>query len=123
MVRKPVWWANLFLLFWLSLIPFVTAWMGENEFAALPVALYGVVCWMSGLAYYFLSRMIIASEGRDSVLASAVGRDVKGLISLVLYTIAIVVAFFVPWLAVAIYAATALMWFIPDRRIEKRLAS
>lgn len=121
-VNGKVLWANMFLLFWLSLIPFVTAWMGENEFAALPVALYGAACWVSGLAYYNLSRTIIASEGKDSVLATAVGRDMKGLASLVLYTAAVLVAFFLPWLAFAIYVVTALIWFIPDRRIERRIA-
>jgi uncharacterized membrane protein len=121
-VNGRVLWANMFLLFWLSLIPFVTAWMGENGLAAWPVALYGAVCWMSGLAYYNLSRTIIASEGKESVLATAVGRDFKGILSLVFYTVAILLAFLVPWLAVAIYVVTALMWFIPDQRIEKRLA-
>ncbi len=121
-INGKVLWANLFLLFWLSLIPFVTAWMGENEFAALPVALYGAVCWMSGLAYYNLSRTIIAAEGKDSMIATAVGRDMKGIASLALYTTAVLVAFFLPWLAFAIYVVTALIWFIPDRRIEERLA-
>jgi uncharacterized membrane protein len=121
-VTGKVLWANMFLLFWLSLIPFVTAWMGEHELTTWPVALYGAVCWMSGIAYYILSRTIIAADGARSVLATAVGRDAKGLISLVLYTVAIVAAFIVPVLSIVLYAATAGLWFIPDRRIERRVS-
>ena len=120
-VNGPVLWANLHLLFWLSLMPFATAWMGENHFAPWPVALYGAVQWLSGGAYYLLSRVLIAHHGRESVLASALGRDAKGLASLVIYTAAIPLAFVNSWLAGGLYAVVALMWFIPDRRIEKTL--
>ncbi len=114
-------WANLHLLFWMSLIPFVTAWLGEHQLAAWPVALYGGVCLMCGLAYFVLTRAIIAADGESSVLAAAVGRDVKGVLSLVFYTAGIVLAFVAPLLAILIYVFTALMWFIPDRRIERRM--
>jgi uncharacterized membrane protein len=120
-VNGPILLANLHLLFWLSLIPFATAWMGENHFAPWPVALYGAVQWLAGGAYYLLSRVLIAHDGRESVLASALGRDAKGLASLVLYSVAIPLAFVNSWLAGALYAVVALMWFIPDRRIEKTL--
>ena len=113
--------SNMHLLFWLSLVPFVTGWMGENEFAFAPVILYGLVLWMAGLAYYILVRALIARHGTDSVLAVAVGRDVKGLLSLGFYSAAILLAFVSRWLAVGIYAFVAVMWFIPDPRIEKRL--
>ena len=121
-VNGKVLWANLLLLFWMSLIPFATSWMGENEFAVVPVALYGAVCWLSGLAYYNLSRTLIAAEGEGSALAAAVGQDRKGIISLVLYTAGIALAFLNPLLALAIYVITALLWFIPDQRIETRVA-
>jgi uncharacterized membrane protein len=120
-VNGPILLANLHLLFWLSLIPFATAWMGENHFAPWPVALYGAVQWLAGGAYYLLSRVLIAQHGRESVLASALGRDAKGLGSLVLYSVAIPLAFVNSWLAGALYAVVALIWFIPDRRIEKTL--
>ncbi len=113
-------WANLHLLFWLSLIPFVSGWMGENHFAALPVRLYGVVLLMCAVAFTILSRAFIASEGRDSDLARAYDKDYKGKISLVFYGVAIAVSFFSNWLALALYGAVALIWFIPDSRIEKR---
>jgi len=122
LINGKVLWANLLLLFCLSLIPFATAWMGENEFATLPVAVYGAVQWISGLAYYILARNLIAVEGRDSALALAVGRDKKGLLSLLIYTIAIPVAFISAWLALALYVVVAVIWFIPDRRIEQRIA-
>ena len=115
-------WANLHLLFWLSLIPFVTGWMGENHFAPLPTALYGVVLLMAALAYFILQAIIIRAHGAESVLKRALGRDWKGKISPVLYAAAIVLAFFNQWLAGAIYAAVALIWLAPDRRIEKKLA-
>ncbi len=114
-------WANLHLLFWLSLIPFCSGWMGENHFAALPVGLYGVVLLMAGVAYYILSQTLIAHHGRDSALAQALGRDRKGLVSLVLYLVAIALAFFSSAAAFAVYVLVAAIWFIPDRRIEKRL--
>ena len=120
-VNGPILWANLHLLFWLSLMPFATAWMGENQFATWPVAVYGAVQWLSGGAYFILSRALIAHHGRDSTLASAIGRDTKGLASLVIYSIAIPLAFVNSWLAGALYALVALMWLIPDRRIEKTL--
>jgi uncharacterized membrane protein len=120
-VNGPILWANLHLLFWLSLMPFATAWMGENHFATWPVALYGAVQWLSGGAYYLLSRALIAHHGRESTLASALGRDAKGLASLGIYSVAILLAFVNSWLAGALYVVVALMWFIPDRRIEKTL--
>jgi uncharacterized membrane protein len=120
-VNGPILWANLHLLFWLSLMPFATAWMGENHFATWPVAVYGAVQWLSGGAYYILARTLIAHHGRESTLASAIGRDAKGLASLAIYSIAIPLAFVNSWLAGALYALVALMWFIPDRRIEKTL--
>jgi TMEM175 potassium channel family protein len=113
-------WANLHLLFWLSLMPFVTGWMGENHFAPLPTALYGVVLLMAGVAYYILSQAIIRSQGPDSKLKEAVGNDRKGQLSVVLYLIAIPLAFVHQLLSDAIYVFVALMWLVPDRRIEKR---
>ncbi len=120
-VDGRVLWANLHLLFWLSLIPFVTAWMGENRFAAWPVALYGVVMLGAVVAYFILTRALIALHGRDSVLATALGRDRKGKISMVFYLVAIPVAFVHPWISCALYVLVAVMWLIPDRRIEKTL--
>jgi len=114
-------WANLHLLFWLSLIPFVTGWMGENRFAASPVALYGVVMFFAGLAYFILTRVLVARHGADSALASALGRDVKGKASVLGYVFAIALAFVSPWLACGIYILIAVLWLIPDRRIEKVL--
>jgi uncharacterized membrane protein len=121
-VSGGVLWANLHLLFWLSLIPFVTAWMGENHFTPVPTALYGVVLLLAGLAYVILQRTLIALHGRDSTLATAIIRDRKGPISLALYAIAIVASYFLPWLGGALYALVALVWLIPDRRIEQALA-
>jgi uncharacterized membrane protein len=112
-------WANLHLLFWLSLVPFVTAWMGENHFASVPMALYGVVLLMAGVAYLFLQRAIIARQGADSMLAHAVGRDLKGKLSPVFYSLAIVASFIRPWIAGALYVLVALTWLVPDRRIER----
>ena len=120
-VNGSVLWANLHLLFWLSLIPFVTSWMGEH-FTTTPVALYGIVLWLSGLAYYIMVRILITHHGDDSVLAEAIGKDEKGLRSLYIYSAAIALAFVSPWLAAALYVAVAIMWFIPDRRIENKLA-
>ncbi len=107
------------LLFWLSLIPFVTAWMGENHFATWPVALYGVALLMCGVAYSILTVAIIKNEGRESALARAVGRDVKGKASVFIYLLAVPLAVVHPWIACALYVCVAVMWFIPDRRIEK----
>ena len=122
-INGPIMWTNLHLLFWLSLIPFVTGWMGENHFAELPTALYGFVLLMAAIAYWFLERAIIAEHGRDSLLAVAVGSDWKGKLSPVLYAIAIGLAFVNQWLADAIYVLVAAMWFIPDSRIARTLAS
>ena len=116
-------WANLHLLFWLSLIPFGTAWMGENHFEALPVALYGTLLLMCGVAYTILSRRLIAQHGPESALARAVGKDRKGLVSLAIYACAVPTAFFSPALACALYVVVAVMWLIPDQRIERNLAS
>jgi len=116
-------WANLHLLFWLSLFPFVTGWMGENHFAPLPTALYGAVLLMAGTSYWILQRVLIASEGERSLLGRAVGKDLKGKLSLVIYAAAIPVAFVNPWVAQAGYVLVALMWLVPDPRIEKALAA
>jgi uncharacterized membrane protein len=120
-VNGSILWANLHLLFWLSLVPFVTSWMGESEFAALPVAVYGVVLMFAGTAYYILTRALIAHHGRGSPLAKAVGNDFKGKISVVIYTVAIPLAFMRWWLAFAAYIAVACIWLVPDRRIEHLL--
>jgi uncharacterized membrane protein len=120
-VNGQVLWANLHLLFWLSLIPFVTGWMGENHFAALPVALYGVVLLLCAIAYFILTRTLIFHHGKDSALAIAIGRDFKGKISVVFYVIAILLAFINSWLACSIYILVAIFWLIPDRRIERTL--
>ena len=121
-VTGAILWANLHLLFWLSLIPFATGWMGENHFAALPTAVYGLVLLMSAIAYWILQRMIIASQGRDSLLQKAVGGDWKGKLSPVLYLAAIVAAFRWQAISQAIYVLVALFWLVPDRRIEQTLA-
>ncbi len=113
-------WANLHLLFWLSLMPFVTGWMGENHFAPLPTALYGAVLLFAGVAYYILEQTIIRSQGASSRLRDAVGDDTKGVISVVLYAVAIPLAFLNQLLSDAIYVVVALMWLVPDRRIEQR---
>jgi uncharacterized membrane protein len=118
-VNGAMLWANMHLLFWLSLIPFATGWMGENHFSALPTALYGTALLMPAIAYTLLQSTIIRLHGRDGLLARAVGADLKGKISLVLYLTAIALAFVVPWAAQTIYVGVALMWLIPDRRIEK----
>ena len=112
-------WANLHLLFWLSLTPFVTGWMGENHFAAIPVALYGIDLLAAAIAYFILARTLIAVNGKDSPIAVALGRDVKGKISPLIYLAAIVSSFFYPPVAMALYFAVAIMWFVPDRRIER----
>ena len=121
-VTGGILWANLHLLFWLSLVPFVTAWMGENHFAPTPVALYGVVLFMAGSAYFILARALAAHHGADSKIARALGDDFKGKISVLLYAFAIVLATWFPAVAGAVYVAVALLWLIPDRRIEKVLA-
>jgi uncharacterized membrane protein len=120
-VNGPILWANMHLLFWLSLIPFVTGWMGESHFHTVPVALYGVVLLMAGGAYFNLARVLVKHHGKDSVLAKAIGSDFKGKISLVAYVAAVPLAFVYEWLSMGIYFAVALMWLIPDRRIESIL--
>lgn len=120
-VNGRILWANLHLLFWLSLVPFTTGWMGENEFAAAPTALYGVVLLMAAVAYWLLQRAIIDLEGSESVLARAVGADIKGKISPFLYLVAIPAAFFNQWIAGTLYVLVALIWLVPDRRIEQAL--
>ncbi len=117
-VSGPILWANLHLLFWLSLFPFATGWMGENHFAPAPSALYGLVLLMAALAYLVLQQVIIAAEGPASVLKQAVGRDWKGKVSPVLYVIGIAISLFSAWIAQAIYVLVALIWLVPDRRIE-----
>lgn len=118
-VNGRVLWANAHLLFWLSLVPFVTAWSGENHFAAVPVALYGGALLMASIAYYILTRALIAAHGRDSILHRAVGRDIKGVISTVLYIVAIPLALYWTYAALALYILVALIWLIPDRRVER----
>jgi uncharacterized membrane protein len=120
-VSGLVLWANLHLLFWLSLIPFATGWLGENEFAATPAAAYGIVLLASALAYFLLQTSIIRVQGGGSVLARAVGSDVKGKVSPLLYALGIGLAYVNQWLSVAVYVIVALMWFIPDRRVERTL--
>ena len=122
-VNGAVLWANLHLLFWLSLFPFVTAWVGENHFAPTPSALYGVVLLLAAIAYYILQGTIIRSEGPGSLLAAAIGRDLKGKLSPVIYLVAIPAAFVEPWISLAAYVLVALMWLVPDRRIERVLES
>jgi len=122
-VEGGVLWANLHLLFWLSLVPFVTAWMGENHFAAAPLATYGFVLLMAGIAYVILQQRIIAIQGEDSLLARAIGPDLKGKLSPILYIIAIPTAFVSRWISGAIYVIVALTWLVPDRRIERALAA
>jgi uncharacterized membrane protein len=116
-------WANLHLLFWLSLFPFTTGWMGENHFTAVPIALYGVVLLMAAIAYLLLQQTIIHAQGQDSILRKAIGRDWKGKLSPVLYIVAIVATFRSSWIAQVILVIAALIWLIPDRRIEKSLAT
>jgi uncharacterized membrane protein len=120
-VSGGILWANLHLLFWLSLFPFTTAWMGENHLAAIPTAIYGFVLLMAAIAYYVLECAIIAKEGHESLLAQAVGKDWKAKISLVLYLAAIPLAFVSSWIASALYLFSALLWLIPDPRIEREL--
>ena len=122
-VHGSVLWANLHLLFWLSLLPFATGWMGASGFAPDPTAVYGMVLLMSGVAYWILVQTIIASEGEDSLVRKAVGNDRKGVISVVMYAVAIPCGFVAHWVAHSIYILVALIWLIPDRRIERILAS
>ena len=122
-VTGPILWANLHLLFWLSLFPFTTAWMSENHFAKGPAAFYGVVLLMAAIAYWTLQQLIISSQGPQSLLKRAVKRDWKGKLSPMLYAVAIALAFYMEWLALAIYVLVALLWLVPDRRIERALAA
>jgi uncharacterized membrane protein len=122
-VTGAILWANLHLLFWLSLFPFATGWMGENHFTAVPTALYGVVLLMAAIAYLVLQQAIIRSQGQDSILKKAIGRDWKGKLSPVLYIVAIIAALSSPSIGQAVLVIAALIWLIPDRRIEKRLAT
>lgn len=120
-INGRILWANLHLLFWLSLVPFVTGWMGENHFAALPVALYGTVLLFSAIAYFILSQNLVSHHGQDSTLAKALGKDFKGKISVVFYAVAIPLAFVNSLVACVFYIIVAIIWLIPDRRIEKTL--
>jgi uncharacterized membrane protein len=121
-VSGRILWANLHLLFWLSLIPFVSGWMGENRFAAVPTALYGVILLLAAFAYLLLQRQILVLEGAGSTLAAAVGNDWKGRISPLLYALGIGLAFLRPWIAGVVYVSGALIWLVPDRRIERKVA-
>lgn len=120
-ISGSILWANLHLLFWLSLIPFTTAWMGENNFAPAPTGVYGVVMFMAGIAFFILQHMIITSQGEDSILKKAVGNDLKGKISPVLYVIAIPFAFWFQWISIGLYILVAIIWLVPDKRIERVL--
>ena len=122
-VTGPMLWANLHLLFWLSLFPFATGWMGENHFAAAPSAVYGGVLLMAAMAYWILQQLIIASQGHDSLLKKAVGSDWKGKVSPLIYMIAIPLAFWSPWISQGLYVLVALVWLVPDRRIEHALSN
>ena len=120
-VTGPILWANLYLLFWLSVVPFASAWMGENQLSSVPVALYGGVLAMTSSAYIILMTMLVRHEGPDSAFAQAMGRDRKGKASLAIYLVAIALAFFQPIASVALYVLVAMIWFVPDRRIERAL--
>jgi uncharacterized membrane protein len=122
-VNGSVLWANIHLLFWLSLFPFVTGWLGENHFAKWPVVFYGVVSLMAGLAYYWLAQCLSAIHGKDSALTMAIGKDRKGIMSVIIYAAGIAISFIVPWLGFSLYILVAVMWFIPDKRIEKAMAN
>lgn len=121
-VNSKVMWANMHLLFWLSLFPFVTGWMGENHFTTVPIILYGGVLLMAGIAYYILSRALIQLHGADSTLAIAVGKDRKGIFSVVIYAFAIPLSLINGYIGLVLYAAVAAMWLIPDQRIERKVA-
>lgn len=122
-IHGGILWANIHLLFWLSLVPFATGWMGENHFAPAPMAVYGIVLLMAAVAYYVLQLQILARDGKDSLLAQAIGKDYKGKMSLVLYIIAIPASFLSQWIAAGIYVLVALIWLVPDRRIERAFNS
>jgi len=118
-VNSAMMWANLHLLFWLSLFPFVTGWMGENHFTPAPTAIYGTVALLAAIAYYILQSVILAEEGHGSKLAASIGRDFKGKLSMAAYAVAIAAAFFRPWISCCLYAVVAMMWLVPDRRIAR----
>ena len=120
-INGSILWANLHLLFWLSLFPFATAWMGENHYASLPSAFYGFILLMAAIAYFILQQLIIVSQGTNSLLKKAVGRDLKGKLSLALYMIAIAISFWAQWISQGLFILVALIWLVPDRRIEKVL--
>jgi uncharacterized membrane protein len=120
-VSGGILWANLHLLFWLSLTPFATAWMGQNQFAAVPVALYGILLLFAAVAYYILTKTLIAHHGKDSFIASAIGKDRKGAISVAVYLIGIPLSFWRPWVGFGCYVAVAIMWLLPDPRIERNV--
>ena len=122
-VNGKILWANIHLLFWLSLLPFTTAWMGENHFATWPVVFYGIDLFMAGIAYYILSQQLIALHGKDSTLAKAVGKDQKGKLSVIIYFIAIPIVFINPTISLIMYASVTAIWWIPDRRIEKKIVN
>ena len=122
-VNGRVLWANLHLLFWLSLFPFTTAWMGENHFSSSPTLVYGVVLLLAAIAYFVLQNVIVAAGGPNSMLRQALGRDWKGKASPILYALAIAAALWRPWVSQGIFVLVALMWLVPDRRIERKLAS
>ena len=121
-VNGKILWNNVHLLFWLSLVPFVTSWMGENNFTTWPVVLYGVILLMAGLAYYFLTRSLISHHGKESLLADAVGKDRKGIASLIIYMLGIGLSFVHPYIGFGLYVVVAAMWIIPDSRFEKKLS-
>ncbi len=120
-VNGRILWANIHLLFWLSLVPFVTGWMGENNFTIWPVALYGIILIMAGIAYYILSQELIKLHGKDSIIGKAIGKDKKGLISVFIYAAAIACCYINPRISLALYALVAAIWLIPDKRIEKKI--
>ena len=122
-INGGILWGNLNLLFWLSLVPFVTAWMGENHFSKWPVILYGVVLFMNGISYSLLCSLLLKEAGANSALAQALGKDWKGKLSVIIYAVAIALAFLNAWIAFALYVLVAVMWFIPDRRIEKKVSA
>lgn len=117
-VNGRILWANMHLLFWLSLVPFVTAWAGENHFTELPVAMYGVVLFMAAISYTILMRVLISHHGKDWIVTGAIGKDFKGNISLMIYASAIAIAFWMPMISILLYATVATIWFVPDSRIE-----
>lgn len=122
-VNGKVLWANIHLLFWLSLVPFATNWMGENNFTLWPVAPYGILLMMAGIAYHILARTLIKLHGENSTLAKAIGKDQKGLISLLIYATGVAVCFINSWISLSLYALVAAIWLIPDKRIEKKIVN